>query len=142
MTAGPGWEKVTLEHLLTMTAGLDWEPQEILRTGPEGPELFDEVLGRRVVHQPGSRWLYKQLGHRAVGRDPAPRVTGMYADELAAQTLFAPLGITAWDWEGRRSEGYQLLAGALHLRPIDMAKIGQLVLDGGRWQGRQVYFFL
>jgi CubicO group peptidase (beta-lactamase class C family) len=136
-TAQPGWEKVTLEHLLTMTAGLDWEPREVLQAWPGGPTLFAEIFGRRVVHEPGSRWLYNGADIGLLG-GIVRRATGMQVDELAAQTLFGPLGITTWDWERGKRDGYPSLAGALHLRPLDMARIGQMVLDGGRWQERQV----
>ena len=135
--AEPGWEKVTLEHLLTMTAGLDWEPQEVTQAWPGGPELFDEIFRRRVVHEPGTRWLYNNADIELLG-GVLRRATGLHGDELAAQALFGPLGITTWNWERGRREGYPSLSGALHLRPLDMAKIGQMVLDGGRWRGAEV----
>ena len=89
------------------------------------------------MHEPGSRWLYNDSDVELLG-GVLRGATGMQADELAAQALFAPLEITAWDWESGKTEGYPLLSGALRLRPLDMAKIGQLVLDRGRWRGRQV----
>jgi CubicO group peptidase (beta-lactamase class C family) len=135
--ARAGWEEVTLEHLLTMTAGLDWDRREVLRPLPPGPELFTEVLGRRVVHEPGSRWLYNGSDVELLG-GVLRHATGLQADEFAARELFAPLRITRWDWQTAKREGYPSLAGTLRLRPLDMAKIGQLVLDGGRWHGRQV----
>ncbi len=137
VAAGDGWETVTLEHLLTMTAGLDWDRREVLRPPGPGPAVFAEVIGRRVAHEPGSRWLYNGADVELLG-GVLHRATGLHADELAARALFAPLGITAWDWELGKTEGYPSLAGTLELRPLDMAKIGQLVLDQGRWRGRQV----
>ena len=126
-----------MEHLLTMTAGLDWDPRRTWRGQPPGPAAFDEVFSRRVAHEPGSRWLYNNADLELLG-GILYRATGMQADEFAARELFEPLGITAWDWEQGRNEGYPSLSGALQLRPLDMAKLGQMVLDGGRWQGRQV----
>jgi CubicO group peptidase (beta-lactamase class C family) len=135
--ARPGWEAVRLEHLLTMTAGLDWDRREVFRDRGIGPRLFDKVLSRRVMHEPGSRWLYNGPDMELLA-GVLRHATGMQADELAAEALFGPLGITEWDWELGKTEGYPSLAGTLHLRPLDMAKIGQLVLDGGRWRGEQV----
>ncbi len=133
----PGWNRVTLAHILTMTAGLAWDRREDLPDPATGPALFRQLTKRRVADEPGSRWLYNDWDVELLG-GVLRRVTGMQADEFAAQTLFAPLEITAWDWERGKMEGYPSLAGTLQLRPLDLAKIGQLVLDGGRWQGRQV----
>ena len=135
--AGAGWEKVTLRHLLTMTAGLDWDRREAIRGPPTGPALFELALGRPVVHEPGTRFLYNNHDVNLLA-GVLRRATGMQADEFAARVLFAPLGITAWDWELGRTEGYPAMSGTLHLRPLDMAKIGQLVLDRGLWRGEQV----
>lgn len=135
--AGAGWEKVTLWHLLTMTAGLDWDRREAVKGPPTGPPLFELALARQVVREPGARFLYNNHDVELLA-GVLYRAAGMQADELAAGALFAPLGITAWDWELGRTEGYPALGGTLQLRPLDMAKIGQVVLDGGRWQGQQV----
>jgi CubicO group peptidase (beta-lactamase class C family) len=136
-SARPGWEEVTLRHLLTMTAGLDWDQREVNQAHGAGPELFEKVLSRRVVHDPGSRWLYNGAEVNLLA-GVILRATGMQADAFAARHLFEPLGIAAWDWEVGKKKGFPSLAGTLHLQSLDMAKIGQLVLDRGRWQGKQV----
>jgi len=135
--ATPGWEQVTLRHLLTMTAGVDWSPREVFAAHGAGPPLFRKVLSRQVIHAPGSKWLYNGADLNLLA-GVIFQATGMQADEFAARSLLEPLGITTWDWELGKTDGYPSLAGTLALRPLDMAKIGQLVLDEGRWQGEQL----
>jgi len=64
--------------------------------------------------------------------------TGKQADVFAAEQLFEPLGIKAWDWENNKYEGQPDMSGTLKLRPRDMAKLGQLILNKGSWDGEQV----
>jgi CubicO group peptidase (beta-lactamase class C family) len=135
--AGEGWDAIRLEHLLTMTMGLDWTEQEAEAFSTPGTDRLAEVISRNVVRAPGTSWRY-------VGRDTnllsgvIRHATGMHADLFAANRLFAPLGITSWDWENNKYEGHPDMSGTLMLRPRDMAKLGQLVLDQGTWLERRV----
>ena len=63
--------------------------------------------------------------------------TGRALDRFAKDALFEPLGITDWEW-GRMASGNPGASWGLRLRPRDLAKIGQLVLDHGAWQGQQI----
>lgn len=64
------------------------------------------------------------------------KASGRPLDEFAHDTLFEPLGIAGAQWSRIREDADA--GGGLRLRPRDMAKIGQLVLSGGRWNGRQL----
>jgi len=132
-----GWGEARLEHVLTMSLGLDWSDAEAERFPPLDVDRHADVLGRGFAATPGSRWRY-------VSRDidllsaVLRRATGVHADVFAAEHLFVPLGMTAWDWEEARSRGYPAMSGTLKLRPRDFAKLGQMVLDEGSWRGRQI----
>ena len=65
------------------------------------------------------------------------QATGRSIEQLAKDELFDPLGITAVHWY-HFSNGDPIAASGLRLRPRDMAKLGQLMLNHGQWGGRQV----
>lgn len=127
----------TLRHLLTMTMGLDWTPEEAWATHGTGPAFFREVLIREVVTEPGTEWDYVSAQADLLA-GVLKHATGVHGDRYASQRLFGPLGITDWDWETGRTDGYPQMDGTLMLRPRDMARIGWMVLEGGAWNGTQV----
>ena len=65
------------------------------------------------------------------------KAAGKPVDDFARELLFAPLGITDVEWP-RYTNGNAIAGGALRLRPRNLAKIGQLVLQRGVWGGTQV----
>lgn len=133
--AAPGWETVRLEHLLTMTAGLD-RPES---AGVEAPglSLIRQVLDSRVVSPPGTSWRYANADVDLLA-GVLRHATGVDAVAFAETHLFRPLGIEAYEWKRSPTDGYPSMAAGLSLRPRDMARIGALVAGGGRWQGRQL----
>jgi CubicO group peptidase (beta-lactamase class C family) len=135
--SAPGWDRVTVRHLLTMSAGLDWTDEEAESVHGAGPELFRRVLARHVTGEPGAAWRYVSANVNLLA-GVLKTATGEQADAFAARELFGPLGIETWDWERGKVEGFPQMDGTLRLRPRDMAKLGALVLDGGRWAGRRV----
>jgi CubicO group peptidase (beta-lactamase class C family) len=138
--ATPARKAITLEHLLTMSSGLDWNE------GGAGPDdehrLYwkwspDEyVLSRPIVAKPGSKFNYNS-GGTAVLADILTRVTGMPLKDFAREALFKPLGIRDWEWVADL-RGRPMAFTGLRMRPRDMTKIGRLVLNHGRWGGRQI----
>ena len=83
--------------------------------------------GTGYFYNTGALTLMSAIVRKAVGRP---------LDEFARATLFEPMGITAVEWI--RVKGDSDAGGGLRMRPRDMAKIGQLVLAGGRWSDRQI----
>ncbi|GAA4936558.1 serine hydrolase domain-containing protein [Nonomuraea thailandensis] len=132
-----GREHLTVEHALTMTLGLEWDEQ-LPYTDPANSEIAMElapdrhryVLERPVVEEAGKRWHYCGGATALIG-EIITRGAGRPLAEYAAATLFEPLGFPAHEWS-RGDDGVTRAASGLRLRPVDLAAVGQLVLDGGR----------
>ena len=136
----PDRRAITLEHLLAMSSGLDWQEG--------GPGRDDEhklywkwtpayyVLSRPIAAAPGTRWTYNSGGCLLLA-DLIERATGTPLKAYVQTRLFGPLGITDWEWVGDL-HGRPMAFTGLRMRPRDMAKLGRLVLDHGRWEGRQI----
>jgi CubicO group peptidase (beta-lactamase class C family) len=135
--------RITLAHLLGMASGLEWdESGSYVRPGNSETRMrfaFDperHVLERELVAEPGSVFNYNGGGVALLGEVIA-RAAGQPLDHFADEVLFKPLDIRRHDWR-RDRQGRVTPFGGLRLRPRDMAKIGRLVLDGGRWNDRQI----
>ncbi|MFC5823112.1 serine hydrolase domain-containing protein [Nonomuraea insulae] len=133
----PGREHLTIEHALTMTLGIEWR-EDLPYTDPANGEIAMEfapdrhryVLERPVVEEAGKRWSYCGGASALVG-EIVSRGVGRPMDDYAGERLFGPLGISEYFWS-RGDDGVPRAASGLRLRPIDLAAVGQLVLDGGR----------
>ncbi|WNJ88929.1 serine hydrolase [Bosea sp. 685] len=136
-------DRILLSHVLTMSMGLAW----VEATPATGDENNDEarmhrasdpcryVLGLAVTAPAGQGFFYN-TGALTLLSAIIRKATGRPLDEFARVALFEPLGITGVEW--LRVKGDTDAGGGLRLRPRDMAKIGQLVLAGGRWNDRQI----
>ena len=134
--AAPGWETVKLGHILTMSAGVGWAKTDL--DGFYGSDdHFATVFKQPVVDVPGERFEYVSPNMDLLA-GVIKHASGLYADEFAERYLFEPLAIADYKWDYGRWEGHPLMDGSLALRPRDMAKIGRMVLDGGRWAGDQI----
>jgi CubicO group peptidase (beta-lactamase class C family) len=139
----PEKDRILLLHALDMTMGLEW----VEATPATGDENNDEarmhrapdpcryVLGLAATAPAGQEFFYN-TGALTLVSAIVRKATGRPLDELARAALFEPLGITDVEWS--RVKGDTDAGGGLRLRPRDMAKIGQLVLAGGRWNDRQI----
>ena len=140
----PEKDRMTLHHLLTMSSGLAWDETSVAFTNPSNtysqmeiaPRSDRFVLAQPLAAPPGTVFNYNSGGAELLGLI-LRKVSGKRLREFVKETLFDPLGIEDWEWEG--SSGFNpAAASGLRLRPRDLAKIGQLVLERGKWQGRQI----
>jgi CubicO group peptidase (beta-lactamase class C family) len=133
---------VTVEHLLTMSSGLEWHEMLSPGLGNNETRLYWDfrplryVLARQQVAAPGRVFNYSG-GSTALLAEIVERATGTRLLDYARKRLFQPLGIERWQWVAS-PYGRPLAFAGLRLTPRDLMKIGRILLDGGRWNGRQV----
>ena len=140
----PRKQTMTLEHLLLMTSGLDWPEASYSYTSPANPllEMFESedwvqfTLQRPLVMDPGTAFNYNS-GVSHLLTMALEEATGMRADDFAREYLFDPLGAYIVYWTGD-PQGHTFGAGGLNLTTQDMARFGQLYLQGGVWEGEQI----
>ncbi len=141
----PQKDAIRLRHLLTMRSGFAWEEENLPYDDPRNSEnrLFRSVnpyrfvLGQELRHEPGASWNYSS-GDTQLLAGILQRASGKFLADLAKEALFDPLGIKDFEWMKMPANGEAAGYSGLRLRPRDMAKIGQLVLDKGMWNGRRI----
>ncbi len=135
----PERDAIHLEHLLSMSSGLEWDegalPNDETRLYWTSSQVRF-VLGRPIAAEPGRVFLYDS-GGTAVLADILVQATGKPLPELVRTELFEPMGITDWEWVSDL-HGRPLAFTGLRMRPRDLVKLGRLVLDHGEWKGQQL----
>lgn len=129
--------RVTLRHLLQMRGGYPWEETDpqLWQALLEG-DLLKLVADFPLVNDPGTAFNYSNLSSHWLGVVVA-RACGTDLRSFAEERLFAPLDAELGEWI-RDKDGYHVGLAEMHLRARDMAKLGQLYLDGGEYGGRRV----
>lgn len=142
----PEKESITVRDMLTMTSGLPFDENSypIADERNDARQLFFNedpvafVLSRDVTYPPGTTYQYNS-GTTVLLGEIIQRTTGLSLRAFAEEHLFSPLGIQSYRWAFMPEApevGYG--AGGLYLRPRDMAKIGQLMLQDGVWRDQRV----
>lgn len=130
---------MTIENLLTMRSGLDCtnHPAEAtLFEMMSTPDWVQFTLDLPMTDAPGSRFVYCSSNVHLLAAI-LQAATGQPLLDFARTALFEPLGIAEIIWP-TDPQGLPHGWGDLHLRPEDMAKLGQLYLEGGIWNGQQL----
>lgn len=122
--------ELTVEHLLTMSSGLDDDIPDIFRD-----ENASAILSRPLTRIPGESFSYTQPNSNFLSVI-ITEVTGMKASEFAGRELFTPLGIEQYTWLD--NEQYSRGSIGAAMTPRDLAKIGYLYLKGGTWEDTQL----
>jgi CubicO group peptidase (beta-lactamase class C family) len=137
-------EAMTLEDLLTMKSGLDWEELRAGYSDVSSPfqqwlrrdDQVQYVLDRPMVAEPGT-WFEYNTGVSHLLSAIVQESTGTPTLDFAQHYLFGPLGITDVIWQ-QDPEGIYTGGYGLQLTARDMAKLGYLYLRQGEWNGEQI----
>ena len=139
----PTKDAILVRHLLAMSSGIAWDENRPY-TDPanseiamiRSPDPYRFALEQPIAAAPDKVWNHSG-GSTQLLAGIVERATGRSFTDFAREALFEPLGITDYEWVVMPN-GVIAAASGLRLRPRDMAKIGQLVLNGGEWGGRQI----
>jgi CubicO group peptidase (beta-lactamase class C family) len=135
--------RATLADLLTMRTGIEWHetdrPLDTTNTTLQLEHSADWMkftLEQPSDADPGAKWVYNS-GGSALMAEVLRSITGKHAHEYAREHLFSPLGITDFHWK-LTPTGHPDTEGGLYLSSSDLAKVGQLYLNDGVWDGKRI----
>jgi CubicO group peptidase (beta-lactamase class C family) len=135
---------LTIEHLLTMTSGIDWDDETTPYHDPSNDmyQMFNShdpmefILARDILITPGSRFDYSNCNTNVLG-EIIRMATGQRIDVFAESHLFDKLGITDFKWQ-KLPNDMIFTSGDLRLRPRDMGKFGYFFLNDGLWKNERI----
>ena len=131
------WNKVLLKHVLTMTMGLNWDNEYHDNIWQSSDDVIKSTFEQKFAFEPGKKFEYRNPNVDLLA-GVIIHATGKPVQEFAEENLFNPLGITGYQWRNFKKNNYPLMDGSLWLTPRDMAKIGQMILDNGKWKNKQI----
>jgi CubicO group peptidase (beta-lactamase class C family) len=129
---------ISLAHLLTMSAAVEWndEDYESSTAMNRSGDWIGYVLDLEQAGAPGAVASYNS-GLSILLGGVLRKTTGKRVDLFAEETLFADLNVSSYRWQHAR-DGTTHTGGGLSITAYDLAKMGQLMLDKGVWQGKRV----
>jgi CubicO group peptidase (beta-lactamase class C family) len=142
----PGFERITVRHLLRMASGLDYDEMRwglfngddpLTTYHPDQREIT--LQNTAIVDEPGGSFRYNKYHPQLLGMI-LERATGMSVTEFTQTRLWDPMGMEydgAWALDSRES-GFEKMEAGLNARAIDYAKLGQLYLEGGSLDGTPI----
>lgn len=136
----PEWKQgrkrsITIKHIMNHTSGLQNVPNANEEIYPS-PDVLQLALCAELSDEPGESVAYNNKAVNLLA-GIVERISGKKLDTLMSEEIFFPLGITEFFW-GKDSVGNPGVMAGLGLFPEDLAKLGQLVLNLGKWQGQQL----
>jgi len=134
--------EITIKHLLTMSTGWDCNDRDKKSLGQEDKvykkkDWLQHTVNLPMVNSPGEVSNYCTMG-TVIAAEIVSQASGMSIDKFAKKYLFDPLGISHVSWGHTSKKDVIPSSKRLYMTSRDMAKIGQLVLNNGKWDGKQV----
>jgi CubicO group peptidase (beta-lactamase class C family) len=134
--------EITLRHLLEMRSGINfyenpYEGSPLQRLNTSNDDWVRIALAEPMTANPGTLWQYNSGGVIAVG-GMIRRVVGGDFYNFARDNLFIPIGVTSQLWYYSAFDTLPHTGGGLLINPLDLARIGYMVLRHGRWNGAQI----
>ena len=131
----PWLEQMTVKDLLIMSSGFEPYHDGIADFGGNYDWAYTQ-LHQPMYFEPGTRFRYDSMDSYLVSVILS-RVTGKRMDDYLNEKLFRALGIKEYYWE-HSPQNYTTGGGGLFIRPESLAKMGQFLLQEGKWEGRQL----
>jgi len=128
-----GLAELRIKDLLSMSVGHNTDPTGVVVSESNWVEAFLQIP---IPHQPGTKFVYNSVATFMLSAI-VQKVTGQKIVDYLKPRLFEPLGIQGIDWEVN-PQGINVGGWGLRLKTEDMAKFGQLFLQKGLWQGKQI----
>jgi CubicO group peptidase (beta-lactamase class C family) len=133
--------KVTLKSLLTMTSGYDCDDHatpsfQCEEAMYKSNDWLEYALSLPMAYEPGKQWAYNSSSLIFVS-EMISKTSKLTIPQFADRLLFTPLGIDKFRW-GFSPKKRVWFAGNARMKPRNMAKIGYLMLNGGKWIGQQI----
>jgi CubicO group peptidase (beta-lactamase class C family) len=127
--------RVTVEHLLTMSAGWAWSDNRDERRCLASQDAIACLFRAAFAAEPGTTFTYNTMCSYLLSA-MITKTTQVPASDFAREVLFAPLGIESASWP--QHQGHTLGGHSLRITARDMAKFGYLLLRKGQWEGTQL----
>jgi CubicO group peptidase (beta-lactamase class C family) len=136
----PEWKQgrkknITIRHLLNHTSGLQNLPRSDIEIYPS-PNFVQLALTAELSDDPGTAFAYNNKAVNLLA-GIVQKASGKRMDLYIKDEIFTPLGITDFSWTLDKAGNPHGMAG-LQILPADFAKLGQLVLNRGKWNGKQI----
>ena len=129
--------RIRLRHVMSMASGLEYHENPTNHPIYGAADRFQFALNSALLHEPGKRYNYSN-GDASIAGAAVAAAAGSDLLSYGNDVLFGPLGFSNVEWWFKDKAGRYPAGWGLRLRAVDMAKLGQLYLQNGRWLDKTI----